>query len=191
VIINDKYEIVYRIWKFLQLCSPADILSLPKLKPGDKIDRSSFDCIEMAWLMGFMINSGCATPMLTMSRWGYVNFPRSVKIILENLHKIKHWTILNLDYLELESYVGTHFIDPPYIAAGYKYRFGSDKIDFNCLSEWCKNRQGQIIVCEDSKANWLPFNPMKRMNGIVKTQTEGIYTNEFTQYNNIQQLLKL
>lgn len=192
VIINDKYEVVYRIWKFLQQCSPGDIKSLPTLKRGQKIDRSSFDCIEMAWLMGFLINSGVATPMLTMSEWGEKDYPRSKQIILDNLHKIKHWIILNLDYSELINYTATWFVDPPYEAAGYKYKESSKNIDYSNLAKWCLERNGQTIVCENAQAKWLPFQLLKKMNGITgDSKPEGIWTNEISHYKNVQLTLTL
>lgn len=187
IIINDKYEIVARIWKFLQQCSPADIKSLPNLKHGDKIHRDEFDCIEMAWLMGYMINSGVATPMLTMSHWGEKNYYRSKEIIINNLFKIKHWKVLNSDYTELDNVKATWFIDPPYIDAGYKYKESSKKINFSELASWCKTRNGQTVVCESANAKWLPFLPMKKMNGIKgESKLEAIWSNEITNYDNIQ-----
>jgi hypothetical protein len=32
-------------------------------------------------------------------------------------------------------------------------------IDFRALAKWCRARQGQVIVCENSDALWLPFRP--------------------------------
>ena len=173
-----------RIWKFLQQCSPSDILGLPDLEKGDKINRDDFDCIEMAWLMGFMIKQGGVTPDLTMSKWGKVNYDRSKKRIAENLFKIKHWQILNVDYTELQNYNGTHFIDSPYQTGGYKYRHS--KIDFQFLANWSRQRNGQVIVCENTKADWLPFVPMKSMNGLRYSTTEAIWTNYNTHFDNVQ-----
>ncbi|MEE1897095.1 hypothetical protein V1389_02030 [Flavobacterium rakeshii] len=191
VILCDKYEIVARIWKFLQQCSPGDIYGLPDLKQGDKIDREEYDCIEMAWLMGFMIKQGGCTPDLTMSKWGEVNYNRSKKRVAESLFKIKHWTIIHGEYTDLKNIPATWFIDPPYQIAGQRYRHSAKDIDFNTLATWCKSRKGQTIVCESAGANWLPFVPLKRMNGLIRSTTDVIYTNEKTPYNNKQLQLLL
>ena len=64
------------------------------------------------------------------------------------------------------------------------------KIDFEKLAAWCKEREGQIIVCENTKADWLPFKAMKDMIGSTFKTTEAIYSNEKTSYDNVQQLLQ-
>jgi hypothetical protein len=69
VLLVDKYEVIVRIWKWLQQCSPQDILKLPEPNIGETIKRDDFDCLEAAWLMGFMVQAGTATPSLTMSRF--------------------------------------------------------------------------------------------------------------------------
>jgi hypothetical protein len=45
---------------------------------------------------------------------------------------------------------------------------------------------GQVIVCENMKANWLPFVPLTRQNVLSGVNHEAIYTNEPTIYNNVQ-----
>ena len=33
------------------------------------------------------------------------------------------------------------------------------------LADWCKSRNGQIIVCENTKATWMEFKPLVDMTG--------------------------
>ena len=73
VLLVDKYEVIVRIWKWLQVASEKDITSLPVLKQGAKINRNDFDCIEQAWLMGFIVNQGVSSPRVTVA-------PSSTKI---------------------------------------------------------------------------------------------------------------
>lgn len=80
------------------------------------------------------------------------------------------------------------FIDPPYEVGGYKYKHS--EIDFVDLAEWCKNRNGQSIVCENTKATWLPFKRMVEMSGCQTTTTEAIWSNERTNYDNEQIILQ-
>lgn len=65
----DKYEVIVRIWKWLQQASEKDIMSLPVLPLGTKINRNDFDCIEQAWLMGFIVQQGVNAPRLTVSKF--------------------------------------------------------------------------------------------------------------------------
>ena len=101
-----------------------------------------------------------------------------------NLHKIKHLKILHSSYIDLENIKATWFIDPPYQFGGSAYV--ENKIDFSHLADWCKTREGHVIVCENTKADWLPFIPMIDNKGTHKTTTEAIWTNCPTSYNNNQ-----
>jgi len=61
-----------------------------------------------------------------------------------------------------------------------------EKARINKLAEWCKTRNGQTIVCENTKADWLPFKPMKEMYGSQYKTTEAIWSNHVTNYDNVQ-----
>ena len=63
----------------------------------------------------------------------------------------------------------TWFIDPPYQNAGKHYRFGSSQLDYPALAAWCQTREGQVIVCEQGGATWLPFQVLSD----VKTTRAG------------------
>ena len=54
--------------------------------------------------------------------------------------------------------------DPPYQTAGRAYRFHD--LDYPALAEWCKSRTGQVIVCENAGAAWLPFEPFRTIKGL-------------------------
>jgi hypothetical protein len=70
-------------------------------------------------------------------------------------------TLIEGDYSEAPDVDATWFIDPPYVGrAGALYRHGSRDIDYAALGTWCKDRQGQVIVCEGEGADWLPFEPL-------------------------------
>lgn len=186
--LNDKYEVIVRIWKYLQQCSENDIMKLPELKLGQKINRNDFDCIEQAWLMGFLAQNGTSSPNLTVTLFGATSggIKMKKKKIISQLFKIKHWKITQIDYTELENENATWFIDPPYFNGGHCYKYSNKMIDYNKLADWCKSRTGQVIVCENTKANWLPFKPMKKMRGAAKTTTEAIWSNERTAFDNVQ-----
>jgi len=188
VTIVDKYEKLIAIWKWLQKCSTNDILSLPTMKSGESTDNFSFDCNEAKWLMGFIIQGGVNAPRKTVSSVG--NFGQGIdrekKRIAQNLHKIRHWKILSGTYEDLKNQAATWFIDPPYQFGGEYYIKGNKDIDFGSLAKWCKSRNGQVIVCENTKADWLEFRPMKDMFGSMYKTTEAIWSNEPTAYDNLQ-----
>lgn len=81
---------------------------------------------------------------------------------------IQHWKATLGDYRDLPNVEATWFIDPPYEVqqkydskqnhGGYGYLHY--KIDYSELSEWCKSRRGQVIVCESVGASWLPFRDL-------------------------------
>jgi hypothetical protein len=186
VLLVDKYDVIVRLWKWLQLCSEKDILSLPTLKKGETINREDFDCIKQAWLMGFIVQMGVNSPRLTVSKFAEKSIETQKKNIAGNLHKIKHWEIRLGSYWEIPNQNATWFIDPPYQYGGEYYRHSSKQINFYDLSVWCRDRQGQSIVCENTKANWLPFVPMKEMQGSMYRTTEAIWSNLPTSYNTQQ-----
>jgi 16S rRNA G966 N2-methylase RsmD len=81
----------------------------------------------------------------------------------------------------------TWFIDPPYEFGGHRYQHSNNNINFIELSEWCKSRNGQAIVCENTKAKWLPFKPVIKFTGTQKNVTvEAIWSNLKTNYDNVQ-----
>lgn len=194
VLLVDKYEVVVKIWKWLQICSSSDILSLPRqLKPGQTLNDFSFDCDEAKLLMGFLIKKAVERPATKPTQWVTVHRPNftnfSLQRIAKNLDKIRHWEIIHGTYEDIPNQEATWFIDPPYVVGGKAYVMGSRKIDFNHLSDWCTSRIGQTIVCESSNAEWLPFKPMVNQSGCTGLQKEGIWTNEKSEYDTIQSSL--
>src|SRR5690606_2290087 len=97
--------------------------------------------------------------------------------------------IIRGSYEDLQNEEATWFIDPPYQFGGEHYIESTKNIDFVKLAEWCKERNGQVIVCENTKATWLPFKPMKEMQGSQHKTTEAIWSNIPTNFDNVQQSL--
>lgn len=193
VILCDKYHVVVKIWKWLQLCSPNDILSLPRFKHGQNYKEHKFDCEEQLFLISFIHGSGDAKPRnyptirKTIDRPNHVNY--TLKRIANNLHKIKHWTILQADYDTIPNQPATWFIDPPYQFGGEAYHFSNKQINYPQLASWSIERTGQVIVCENVKATWMDFKPMIIQRGSIKKGTEAIWTNQYTHFDNKQQSL--
>lgn len=189
VLLVDKYPVIVEVWNYLKNASEADIKGLPKLDTGQTIDDYDLSDIERKF-MGFMVQDGTTGMRRTASYFAVKRMDEKFNFIIENLHKIKHWEIKLGSYDELENVEATWFIDPPYEFGGHEYKCSNKNIDFNKLAEWCKERNGQAIVCENTKATWLPFKPMKEMQGTMFKTTEAIWSNIKTNYDNEQILLQ-
>lgn len=186
VLLVDKYPVIVKIWHYLQRCSPQDILSLPEPKAGTKINRDDFDCIEQAWLMGFMIQAGVNQPRLTVTPMAKKHLHTQKKFIAKQLPKIRHWIIMHGTYEDIENENATWFIDPPYQYGGEYYVKSNKHINFPALAQWCQARMGQVIVCENTKADWLPFFPMRSMHGTKYATTEAIWSNHTHDFQSVQ-----
>jgi hypothetical protein len=178
VILVDKYDVIVRLWKWLQQCSPKGILSLPRLKCGENVDDFTWDCEEAKWLVGFIITGAPTMPKKTASKWKTVIRPNTqeykLNYIADNLFKIRHWDIRQGDYTQLENKKATWFVDPPYQVGGEYYRHSSKDIDYKALREWCEGRDGQVIVCGNTNDTWCKFKPLVDIHGAMKSTTECI-----------------
>jgi len=177
VLLVDKYQVVVDVWHYLQQASEADILKLPKMRKGDDIRKYGLSEAETLFL-AFVSGGGVNTPKWTVSKFGeYEHGNQNVyKRVAKDLHKILHWKIICADYQTIENQEATWFIDPPYFVGGYKYYHS--QIDYSFLANWCKARSGQVIVCENTSADWLPFYPMREIQGVKNTNTtEAIWSN--------------
>lgn len=80
--------------------------------------------------------------------------------------RIRGWELIEGDYTDAPDVRATWFVDPPYARKpdgrdpGGAYRYDGSAIDYATLGEWCRARRGQVIVCEQEGATWLPFRPL-------------------------------
>ena len=190
VLLIERNDVVCKIWWWLQQCSQGDILGLPKMKFGERVDQYNFDCEEARWLMGFIITTATTAPRKQATtaletRPNRINF--NLRRIAGNLHKIKHWRIMNGDYADATNEEATWFIDPPYQVR--KMDYGAPELDYRSLAKWCREREGQVIACDSMEADWLPFKKIQRKGGKLgrKPTTEAIWSNLPTDYD-IEQL---
>ena len=103
---------------------------------------------------------------------------QKIDAIATKLKIFKHWQFTKCPYYDIQNQEATWFIDPPYQYGGEHYRHGNKSIDFAALAEWCMSRRGQVIVCENTKADWMPFRPLVRIRGLKYSTTEAIWTND-------------
>jgi hypothetical protein len=183
----DADPIICAIWNYLIDVSPEEIRRLPVV--FDHIDELNLPQ-EARWLIGFWLNKGTVQPSKSPGKWmrdyrekqpGCTYWsPAVAERIAQQVPHIRHWTITQASYDTIPNSQATWFVDPPYEVAGKAYRFHD--IQYPALGEWCKGRSGQVVVCENAGATWLPFVPFRTIKGLEgkrggKKSEEVIWTN--------------
>jgi hypothetical protein len=167
VILCEIDPIIAAVWHYLVKVKPNEILSIPDLGPDGAVDDLAISQ-EAKWLVGFWLNRAPSSPRKRPSRWmrdgirpGSFWGARVRETIASQVEAIRHWTVYNCSYADCPvSGPATWFVDPPYQLAGKHYRFGSVGLDFSALAGWCRSRAGQVLVCENAGATWLPFREL-------------------------------
>jgi hypothetical protein len=175
VTLIERDPVIAATWRYLLRVTPEEILALPDLEPGSTVDDLAVTQ-EQRWLVGWWLNKGVAAPCKTPSKWmrdvqtgmygsktdKYFWGALVRERIASQVDRIRHWKMIEGSMFDVAPDIeATWFIDPPYAAAGKHYRFGSQGIDFAALGDWCRSRRGQVIVCENVGADWLPFEPWR------------------------------
>lgn len=167
VILVDKSPIIAGIWRYLITADPDEIRHADDIPDGGTVDDiRGPDALR--WLAGFWCNNAVVAPCKRPSKWasrgpdvhdwGGWNH-RSRERIASQVPHIRHWQVVEGTYADAPDIVATWHIDPPYIGrAGRHYPHQPD--DFADLGAWCRTRRGQVMVCEQAGADWLPFRPL-------------------------------
>lgn len=164
VYLYETYEPIVDVWNYLINVKESEILSLPlgpfnKENPIDQENISSSAKILIGfWLTESQTHS--SRYPLSKSRGGNWT-ERKRSLLAKQVQHIRHWKVENKSYNEVDNKKATWFIDPPYQEAGKRYRH--NKIDFKALGEWCRDRSGQAIVCEQYGASWIDFEPLSEV----------------------------
>ena len=169
VALYEMYYPIVELWDWLIKVKEEEIMALP-LKPrgAEKFDKDHpveemVDCVPARTLMGFWLTesqTNASRYPLSLSRGGNWT-ERKRHTIASQLQYIRHWKVQHLSYEKIVNVNATWFIDPPYEAAGKRYRYNNKTIDYSALAQWCKERTGQVIVCEQDNATWLPFEHLR------------------------------
>jgi hypothetical protein len=154
--------VIVGIWRYLQGASAHDIERLPSLVTHVD-DLPPWVCQEARWLIGFCLDHNLSRPGQSLCNWGRT-IPRKRRYfwgedikqrIINQLERIRHWTIIEGSYEDAPDIEAHWHIDPPYNNdAGRKYRFYP--ADYDALAQWCVSRKGFVQVCEADGAPWLP-----------------------------------
>lgn len=177
--LSDADPVIVAVWEYLIHTSAREIRSLPDLAPGQSVDDLDVTP-EARWLIGFWVNKGGAVPCRTPSAWMRTGRyptqfwgPEIRERVASQVDRIRHWTITHRSYDQCPDTEATWFVDPPYQGAGKDYRYGADRLDFAALASWCRSRPGQVIVCENDGATWLPFTPIYSGKGMAGSRRSG------------------
>jgi hypothetical protein len=188
IILIDKYFRIARLWKYLISATEKDILNLPLVERDQNIRDIEYLSDEERDLIGFWINRGTEKPKNYLS-------PRAIetnnkgqcgswseltrKRLAKNIYKTDHWKVYLGDYSIADPpFKATWLIDPPYKKMGYCYVCPLLDSDYKKLAEWCKTREGQVIVCENESADWLPFTYLCNTEGSRCRTKELVWINE-------------
>lgn len=173
------------LWSYLIRVRESEIMALP-----DAVECvDDLPLAEARTLIGFWLGRGLAEPRRSPGRWmsRYAAGrpmcfwgPQVKTRIASQLHAIRHWNIALGDYSQAErGSSATYFVDPPYQGRpGRRYPEGSASLDYERLGRWASAIPGQVIVCEHADAEWLPFQPLARAQGMRGVRTEGIWLND-------------
>jgi len=184
----DLNEKVCGVWDFMIRSTPQEILSLPLLAVDETVDSLPDHLPQEAkWLIGFWLNYAVTSPRKSFSSIAKKKLERNSSAVWSERRRlllsqtvtfIKHWKVTHASYDLIPNQQATWFIDPPYAGnAGRHYIH--DSIDFNALADWCKEREGQVIVCENSDSPlWLPFTHFKETSGAFQTKSGSKKTEE-------------
>lgn len=192
VILVDRSPIIAGIWRYLIKASAEEVLAIPDIPDGGTVDDlPAWVPQEARWLAGFWCNNGTVNPCKRPSKWARQQGQevhnwsgwgrRSRARIARQVHKVKHWQVIEGDYQDAPDVEATWHIDPPYDNQAGRY-YTHQPNSFRTLGQWCKQRQGLVMVCENEGAEWLPFRPLATIkanegrNG-GKRSAEVIWTN--------------
>jgi hypothetical protein len=174
VTLVEKYNVLAEIWRYLIGATQSEILSIPICDHVDDLPVGLPDGARNLVRMCF--GAALAGPVNQTTSGVRRNREKTDKSagwsvgqrarIARQVDRIRHWVIIEGDY-SLSPIIAraTYFIDPPYVDKGKKYRAGprgsvEERTAWYAeLGSWCRDLPGQVIVCENAGATWLPFRP--------------------------------
>lgn len=172
VILLDSDPVVAGLWEFLIRVSPDEVKRIPIIPRGGSVDILPVQ--EWRWLVGFWASPGSSGPRRTIGKRWRVWDERARLRVARQVPLIRHWVVRCADYHDAPDVAATWFIDPPYQRAGVYYV--KSGLDYSDVGRYCVQRRGQVIVCENVGARWLPFQPFAVSRSKMGTSKEAIWT---------------
>ena len=177
VILVDADPDIAGLWQWLIDVPEKEIAALPEdIEDLDSIDLPS----PAKTLIGFWFVKGSAVAVrrpyawARTGKWSNQFWGADIKArICSQIKYIRHWRVINASYKDaVLPEEATWFIDPPYQVAGKHYRYNN--INYTDLGCWCRTRRGQVIVCEQQGADWLPFEKFKDIKALKSRITSEV-----------------
>lgn len=168
VILVEKVDWLAKMWQWLVRADPYEILDLPLLEdiPSEGLNAMTGLRPEARSLIGIKLCLG-TNPANLPTMMGRHHRDTGIKMfwneqgrqaVADAVPHIRQWEIIHGDYRSAPDIDATWFVDPPYERLPDMY--GARVSDYQDLGHWCRSRRGQVIVCEDERARWLPFKPL-------------------------------
>ncbi len=168
ILLVEKYAVIAEMWRWLIGATEAEVRTLPIVRSVDDLPQSTPAGARA--LIGFcfayaahhpqrQITKGCMRKIESGAR-GCVTWNEAQRErVASQVSRIRHWRVLEGEYTLAPDIRATYFVDPPYNNnAGKRYVWNSTHLDYPALARWCRSRRGQVIVCEQAGASWLPFD---------------------------------
>ena len=160
VILIEKDAVVVDIWHRLLGMSADDIRRLPDPVPG-----SLSNDLLVAFAAGRTTRDTPSCGFVVSPRMAQ-RFRPMINRVASNVDRCRHFEVICADYTNAPEIEATWFVDPPYQSRGGRwdrtrggrYRYPNTDIDYPALANWAATRYGQVVVCEQSGADWLPFD---------------------------------
>jgi hypothetical protein len=182
----DRDPVIAGIWRWLVSTTPDEVRSIPLVDAVD--DLPAWVPVGARDLIGFSMNAATSSPRKTLSAGGLRLREQGRKFygwtheyrerVATQVPYIKHWHVHQADFTVADcapaSFTGrphTWFVDPPYEGAGKHYQYGPEYVNYGVLADWCKARLGEVIVCEQSGATWLPFRDIGALKAGPRSRT--------------------
>lgn len=191
----DLDETICELWDWLIHGSENDLLALPDvIRDEDHLNslHKHGQILIRRWFHA-LSNINRKMPFDTYRRkingnWKHFRhyrpnpnvWSRRIKYrIAKQKQGIVKWTIDRLSYTDIPDSLGHWHVDPPYSSkSGDGYVYNNKSIDYKHLAEWCRNRQGEIDVCEMEGAEWLPFWTLRQAaNSAGRRYREVVWSN--------------
>jgi site-specific DNA-adenine methylase len=175
IALYDADPRVVRLWKYLINVSGDEIAGLPLLEVGERVSDHTELSDDQRLFLSCVVNT---SPW--RDKMGYLKSlwrARYRDRVANQVEQIRHWKVFHADVFDIPNQMATWFVDPPYqqIPNGYSVRFA----EYKKLATWCKNRNGQVIACEQDGADWFPFKDFRLMKTVKtgKKSREMMWTN--------------
>lgn len=174
--INEKDPVTRSMWEFVLSSDSADWVEghVPETvhigdKASEMIPRDApAGLLEILRSQANMGTQGARGIHDQVTMIGQIGWPRLKPRLMQWIPLVAHWKLTGLDYSAVATDdSATWFVDPPYNnSAGRRYRLGMQSDEFGHLARWVDTLRGQVIVCENGGADWLPFEPLVARQGV-------------------------